>query len=104
MALNTNAQKVFTYQNENCVELYTVDDRVGEYLVYLVYDEWENKLDEIDVIVLKQWENLTYFERSNWTEKWSLLGKRIESLRPIGYDNEGNAIYRTSYVYYQPFL
>lgn len=70
----------------------------------MVYDEWDNPLTEFDIKVLKQWKNLTYFERTKWTEKWICLGKHVECLRPGSYDENGKPVYENRYAKTQPFL
>jgi hypothetical protein len=66
--------------NERCVELYRVDDELGEFIVYLV-ENIEDPLSSNDTIILKKWSSMDQPKQSYCVQRWTMTGKRIESER-----------------------
>lgn len=79
---SVSAQTLFVKNGETCIELYTLDDELGEYRTYMVFDDWDNQLTDNDIKILKKWKELDEFGKSNCANRWRIDGKRIEIDRP----------------------
>jgi hypothetical protein len=86
-ALQTEAQRFLTdfpretmkefFNNVNgelCIELYRKRDALSEYRVFLVLED----LEESDIQILQQWNTLGSTTKTAITQRWSMLGKRVE--------------------------
>jgi hypothetical protein len=60
--------------NEPSVELYKMNDPLGEYRVFMVLEE----LSKNDSVFLIKWHTYSASSKSHITQRWSMEGKRIE--------------------------
>jgi len=80
LTLGSMAQFFNNSNSELCMKLYTVRDGAGEYMVYMVIEEWQ--ITEEDVKVMKRWNETPQSQRTTITSRWSREGRRIEVIRP----------------------
>ncbi len=74
---SVQAQYFNNSNNELCLELYRQYDEIGQYRVYMIIDE----LDEKDQKILSQWDTLDGKTKTTVTQRWTAEGKRIETDR-----------------------
>lgn len=81
--MKLNAQLLFlNSNNEVCVELYTVQDPMQEFVVCMVIETLTPK----DSSVLRKWSTYNTETRSRWTGMWANYGYRIEAVYlPLDY-------------------
>ena len=70
-------EKVHCFNNSNnepSVELYKMNDPLGEYRVFMVLEE----LSKNDSVFLSKWHTYSDAAKSQITQRWAMEGKRVE--------------------------